>query len=131
MIYLLLLFMLRLFILNYIYCTVNKIKDWYLNWRPPKKSELTPKTAKAKVVRYAIIQSPQWFSALTHFSLEASNFFEVQYDSLKVIQIENMQVYLQLHKNYEIFLRFKNKTYRWIWIHLKNYIWSYIYLQAN
>ena len=29
-------------------------------------------TTKARVVRYAIIQSPQWFSELTHSSSEAS-----------------------------------------------------------
>ena len=28
-------------------------------WRPPRKSWLTPKTTKAKVVRYKIIQTPQ------------------------------------------------------------------------
>ena len=44
-----------------------------LNWRPPRKSGLTPKTTKARVVRYVIIQSPQWFSGLTHSSSEGSN----------------------------------------------------------
>ena len=34
-------------------------------WRPPWKSGLTSKTTKARVVLYAIIQSPQWFSYLT------------------------------------------------------------------
>ena len=43
------------------------------NWWPPRKSGLTPKTTKARVVRYAIIQSPQWFSELTHSSSQGSN----------------------------------------------------------
>ena len=42
------------------------------NGRPPSLSELTPKTTKTRVVCYAIIQSPQWFSELTHSSSEAS-----------------------------------------------------------
>ena len=41
-------------------------------WRHPRKSGLTPKTTKVMVVRYAIIQSPQCFSELTHSSSEAS-----------------------------------------------------------
>ena len=44
-----------------------------LNWRPPWKSGLTPKSTKPKVVRYAIIQMSQWFSGLTHSSLKAFN----------------------------------------------------------
>ena len=39
-------------------------------WRPPRKSGLTPKTIKARVIHYAIIQSPQRFSKLTHSSSE-------------------------------------------------------------
>ena len=45
-----------------------------LNWRPPRKNGLTPKTTKARIVRYAISQSLQWFSELTHSSSEASNY---------------------------------------------------------
>ena len=48
---------------------------WFYNlkiWRPSRKSKLTPKATKARVVRYAIIQSPQCFSGLTHSSSEAS-----------------------------------------------------------
>ena len=48
---------------------------WYfIIWRPAKKSGLTPKTTKAKVIWYAIKQSPQWFSELPHSSLETSIF---------------------------------------------------------
>ena len=43
-------------------------------WRPPRKSGLTLKTNKASVVCYAIIQSSQWLSELTHSSSEASIF---------------------------------------------------------
>ena len=44
-------------------------------WRPPRESGLTPKITKARVIRYAIIQSPQWFSELTHSSSVASIYF--------------------------------------------------------
>ena len=57
-------------------------------WRPQRKSRLTPKTTKARVVRNAIIQSSQWFSELTHSSSEASiyhllhlDFMPITYDS--------------------------------------------------
>ena len=43
-----------------------------VNWRPPRKSGLTPKSTKTRVVRYAIIKSSQWFTNLTHTSSEAS-----------------------------------------------------------
>ena len=35
-------------------------------WMPPRKSGVTPKITKARVVHYAIIQSPQWVLELTH-----------------------------------------------------------------
>ena len=37
-----------------------KQSDWVI-WKPPKKSGLTPKTTKARIVRYAIIQLPNSF----------------------------------------------------------------------
>ena len=46
--------------------------DILIKWRPLRKSGLTHKTTKAMVIRYAIIQSPQWFSELTHSSSEVS-----------------------------------------------------------
>ena len=67
--------------------TVKKIKKGYKQllilmktkyqtnkWRSPRNSGLTPKTTKARVVRYAIIQSLQWFSELTHSSSDASKY---------------------------------------------------------
>ena len=53
-----------------------------INWRPPRKSGYTPKTTKVRVVSYAIIQSHQWFSELTHSSSEASNCF--YYTNIKI-----------------------------------------------
>ena len=41
-------------------------------WRPSRKTGLTHKTTETRIVRYAMIQSPQWFSELTHSSSEAS-----------------------------------------------------------
>ena len=41
-----------------------------LIWRPP--NGLTPKTTKARIVRFEIVQSPHSFSELTHTSSEAS-----------------------------------------------------------
>ena len=52
-----------------------RLKTLKTIWRPPRKSGLTPKIAKARVVRYAIVQSPQWFLELTHSSSDASNYF--------------------------------------------------------
>ena len=42
------------------------------NWMPPRKSGLTSKTTKARVVRYENIQSSQLFLELTYSSSEAS-----------------------------------------------------------
>ena len=47
-------------------------------WRPPRKSGLTPKTAKGKIVHNAIIQSPQSLLELTHSSSEASKCVSVR-----------------------------------------------------
>ena len=44
----------------------------YDKWRAPRKIRFTPVTTKARVVCYAVIQSLEWFSELTHSSLEAS-----------------------------------------------------------
>ena len=53
------------------------------NWRPPRKSGLTPETSETRIVYYAIIQTPLQFSELTHSSLGASNqitkYLTVQY----------------------------------------------------
>ena len=43
-----------------------------MNCRPSRKSGITPKTTKVRVNSYVIIQSPHWFSELTHSSSEAS-----------------------------------------------------------
>ena len=51
----------------------NSVNSLY-NWKPMRKSGLTPKTTKVRVIRYAIIQSPQWFLGLTHSSSEASKY---------------------------------------------------------
>ena len=48
------------------------ISNEQITWRSPKKSGLTPRTTKAKIIRYAIIKSLQWLSELTHSSSEAS-----------------------------------------------------------
>ena len=62
-------------IIKYILVYTDNEEEYY-NWRPPRKRGLTPKTTKAGVrIRYVIIQSPQWFSALTFSSSEASNLY--------------------------------------------------------
>ena len=51
----------------------GKILFIKVKYRSSRKSGLTPNTTKARVVRYAIIQTLQWFLELTHSSSEASN----------------------------------------------------------
>ena len=46
---------------------------------------LTPKTTKARVVRYAIIQSPQWFSMLTHFFFIFCRYNQLRVESTRPI----------------------------------------------
>ena len=64
---------------------------------PPRKSELTPKTIKARVIRYAIIKLPQWFSELTHSSSEASIYLIALY-----ICRQNIRVKLYLYLSYDL-----------------------------
>ena len=56
-------------------------------WRHPRKSGLTPKTTKARIVHYTIIQSPQWYSELTHsFSVASIYLFFIYLQRLQQYQ---------------------------------------------
>ena len=69
-------------------------------WRPPRKSGLNPKTTKARVIHYAIIQSPQWFWELTHSSSEVSLY---AYSMHKVERIMHFKI-VKIEKNWYLFL---------------------------
>ena len=84
-------------VLSPLMCWLTKPKLHYIlqgepianNWQPPRKSGLTPKATKTRVVRYAIIQSFQWFSELTYSSSEASN-----YDVVYTVYRQTVLIYL-------------------------------------
>ena len=75
-------------------CLID-VKITLYKWRPPSLSALTPKTTKARVVCYVMIQLPQWFSGLTYSSLEASIYHECFFSTtLKLVQLFNRLIYI-------------------------------------
>ena len=61
--------------LNSIFCVSSKLMTLY-NWKPPRKIGLTPVTIKVRIVRFAVIQAPQFVLGVNLLFLRGIQLYE-------------------------------------------------------